>query len=610
MIATPKTTAEQELKNKPPPAPALAKRTKKRRLGKAPLIAGIAALALGGGLWGWRATHPVSDGVSALITDKARRGDLVESVTATGSVTAQTGAQVKIGSQITGRIKKLNADVGSQVKAGQIIAELDLPDIQAQFQQAKANLSSARIKLAQQKSGVGMQQTQTDGALAQAVAGQRSALARVRASEAAQSLQSVQTPLDIRKAQNGVAGARAALSTANSNLAQLQAGSELQRANARQQLSQARATAVNSALNLTRQQSLLDQGFVAESVVDQARATDAVNQSQILSATQNEGLVGQKITADVNSARNAITQSEQDVKTARTTLATANAGTYLETSKRADVAAARAALRQADASLSIARGNLAQGTLKSQDVRQAEAAVRVSEQQVAIAQAQVDKTVIRSPISGTVIQLASQQGETLAAGLSSPTLIVVTDLKRLQVDTYVDETDIGKVKLGQAATIAVDAFTGKTFAGKVAKIASGSTIQNGVITYDVTVALVAHDLPLKPDMTASVVIETGRLSGVLLVPSEAVKTGTKGVTVNVLTAKDGKPSIEARKVTLGGNDGVNTEILSGLKDGETIVLAGSLKTATVAKKPASAFGMSGGRPGGGGGNRGGGGGPP
>ena len=77
----------------------------------------------------------------------------------------------------------------------------------------------------------------------------------------------------------------------------------------------------------------------------------------------------------------------------------------------------------------------------------------------------------------------------LAAGLSAPTLIIVADLNRLQVDAFVDETDIGKIRVGQQADITVDAFSKRAFKGHITKVASGSTIQQGVITYDVTIAL-------------------------------------------------------------------------------------------------------------------------
>jgi len=540
----------------------------------------LCAAAVGGGWYAWHAMHAVDNNAAGLITDTAKRGDLIETVSATGSVAAQTGAQVKIGSQITGRIKKLSADVGSQVKAGQIIAELDLPDIQAQRDQARYNLSAAQVKRAQMQSGVAMLETQLNGAILQARAARNSASAKLYSAQAAANLQFAQTPTDIQRAENGVAGAQAALSTAQSNLIQVQAGADMQVANAQQQINQAVATSTNSDLNLKRQQALLQKGYVAASIVDQAQATATVNQSLILAGRQNLTLVQQKIIADLKSGQNLITQAQQDVKTARSALAAAQAETFLNRVKQADVGDARAFLGQGEANLAVATGNTAQNGLKQQDIRQAEDVVRAAQEQVVYAQAQMDKTFIRSPISGTVLQMAAQQGETLAAGLSSPTLIVVADLNRLQVDAYVDETDIGKVRIGQSVTVAVDAFANKEFTGHVVKIASGSTIQVGVITYDVTIALDNPEHQLKPDMTASVTIQTAKQVNILLVPSEAVKTGTDGLTVNVLNAKS---ATESRRVTTGGTDGINTEIRTGLKEGETVILAGVVK-ATTAKK--------------------------
>src|SRR5205823_13191998 len=124
-----------------------------------------------------------------------------------------------------------------------------------------------------------------------------------------------------------------------------------------------------------------------------------------------------------------------------------------------------AQVRQAQAALQLAQGNTAQDVLKQQDVQQAREAVKTAEAQVEYNNAQVAKTSIKSPISGTVLQLAAQQGETLAAGLSAPTLILVADLDRLQVDAFVDETDIGKVRLGLEADVTVDAYPGYVIKG-------------------------------------------------------------------------------------------------------------------------------------------------
>jgi HlyD family secretion protein len=569
-----------------------------------PAVVTIAAMG-GLGWWGWNKTHPADDPSSKMILDHVKKGDLTETISATGSVTAQTGAQIKIGSQITGRIKRLFADVGSDVKKGQVIAELDLPDIQAQLVQAQANLGLARTKLLQLETGSGLQQSQTTDAIAQAHSDVKAAQARLDSAQAASRLQSAQTPTSIRRAETSLAAARAALSTAKSNQAQVQAGANLQIANAQDMLTQAQANAKNAEIDLERQSKLLDKGFVAQAVVDSSRATATVTKSQVKSAQQNIQLVKDKVAADLQSARDLVTQAQQNVESAVAGLEAAKAGSYQDTAKLADVQDAIAQLARAKTGVNTAISNRAQNTMKVQDILQQRDAVRAAQSQVDYWKAQVDKTLIQAPISGTVLQMAAQQGETLAAGLSAPTLIVVADLNRLQVDAFVDETDIGKVKIGQAADVTVDAYPHRIFKGRVSKVASGSTIQQGVVTYDVTIALEDTHRKLKPDMTASVTLRTGTKSDVLLVPSEAVKLGVKGSTVNILVTKDGKADAEPRNVKTGSSDGVNTEILDGLKEGETIVLAGNDDGRKRGGGPSSPFGPSGGNKSGGGGGRGG-----
>ena len=668
-------------------SPMTGARKKARRGGRTWLFVVLIALAAGLGWWGWTATHPADNPNGKLLTDTVKKGDLVETVAATGSVTAQTGAEVKIGSQITGRIKRLYADVGSKVKANDIIAELDLPDVEAQLQQAQASLAAARTRLQQQLSGVGMEKTQTRQAIAEAQANVNSAKAKLASAQAGLKLQTTQTPNDIRRAQSAVSVAQAALSTALSNQKQVDASVSLQISNAEQQVNQAKATANNADINLKRQQMLLAKGFVAQSVVDNAQEQATVAESQVSTAQQNVQLTRDKVAADKQNAADQVSQARQNVESAQAALASAQAGTYTDTARQADVDNAQAQVRQAEAALQTALGNVTQDVLKQQDIKQAQEAVTQAEAQVKYNKAQLDKTVIRTPISGTVLQLASQQGETLAAGLSAPTLIIVADLNRLQVDVFVDETDIGKVKIGQEADVVVDAFPKTPFTGKVTKVASGSTIQQGVITYDVTIALEKPKRPnrpqnangpgggapgangaptadagsgaspapapdatgaapapapdatggapapgpdagagsapgtggggagggsgrrrqgpdllhqLRPDMTATATIQTGKRTNVLLVPSVAVKVGKQGSTVNVVTKKNGKESVDPHKVRTGGSDDSNTEIRDGLNEGDVVVLAG-LDSGNKPQGGASPFGPQAGRGGGGGG---------
>ncbi len=569
-------------------------------------IAIVIVLAAAGGLgyFQWNKAHQVDTTAQNLITAKAGRADLIETVAATGSITAQTGAQVKIGSQITGTIKRLFADIGTQVKAGDPIAILNLPDLEAQVAQAKASMEAAAVKLEQTKSGVELEKTQTAQAVLSAQAGLNSARARQETAEANLKQQNVQTPADIRRAENALASSKAALSTARSNLKQVEASAALQISTAQSAVTQSTATSNNAAINLKRNKELLVKGYVAGSIVDNAQEAATVALAQLASARENVSLVRAKVAADLQAARDAVSSAEQNVLSASAALDAARSEPFIDKAKQAALNDARQAVEQARTVLKNAQANRVQDTLKLQDVSQAQHALEVAKAVYAYNLAQQDKSIIRSPISGTVLQLASQQGETLAAGLSSPTLIVVADLNRLQVDAYVDETDIGKVKLGQEASITVEAYSKRPLKGKVVKIASGSTIQQGVVTYDVTIAIKDEKHRLKPDMTANVVLQTGKLSNVLVVPSVAIKVSTKGSTVNVVTKAEGKTVITPKRVKTGGNDEANTEIREGINEGDTVVLAGMESGKGGGMGPASPFGPS--RPAGGGGGGGGG----
>ncbi len=464
-----------------------------------------------------RAQSPLQD----IITAKVTRADIIQKISATGNVDAQTGAQVNIGSQVTGRIKKLYVDIGNHVKAGQIIAILDLPDVEAQLNQARAGLSAAEQALAQQISGVSLQQTTTT--------------------------------TDISKAE-------ATLATAQATYRQDAETRSAQIAAAQAAVNQAMATYRNAETFLSREQRLLTQGYVARQDVDKAQAQANVAAAQLDSARQNAQLVITRTAAVLQT-------DEATVKSAQAALVAARAGTAQNTIKGQQVAAARAAVKQAAANVSYW-------------------------------QAQLAKTVIRTPVSGTVVTLSAQTGETVAAGLSAPTLVTVVDLKRLQVDAYVDETDIGNVHIGQPASVTVDAYPNMAFTGVVTKIASAGTLQQNVVTYDTTIALVNPRGLLKPAMTATVTIVVGEHRNVVVVPIEAVKyVGTMQV-VYVVQGKQ----IVVRPVVVGVSDDVHTEILRGVQPGETIVRAGYPPSGGSTR---SIFGPGGG---GGGGRTGGGGG--
>jgi RND family efflux transporter MFP subunit len=285
--------------------------------------------------------------------------------------------------------------------------------------------------------------------------------------------------------------------------------------------------------------------------------------------------VKEKTATDLQAAENQVAQ-------ARATLEAARAGKLQVSMRDAEKLTAEEAVRQAEAVLALRRTNRTQDRVRQQEyqaaqagVRQAEAALRQAEALHKFQQAQLEKAVIHSPISGVVLTITAQQGETIAAGFSAPTLITVADMGRLEVRAYVDETDIGHVRLGLPAEVRVEAFRDRVFHGRVTKTASASTIKDNVVTYETTIALDAAGGLLRPDMTADVTLVLGRRPDVLLVPAEALHRAVDRTLVYVLHRnKKDKQRVEEREVKAGISDASSTEIRSGLKDGEEVVLAG------------------------------------
>ncbi len=191
-------------------------------------------------------------------------------------------------------------------------------------------------------------------------------------------------------------------------------------------------------------------------------------------------------------------------------------------------------------------------------------------------------TRILSPVDGIVVSRNVDVGQTVAASFQTPTLFYIAqDLTRMQIDTNVDEADIGKVQVGQEVDFNVDAYPDILFKGKVSQIRiSPITVQN-VVTYDVVIHVGNKDLRLKPGMTANVSIITATKDGVLRLPNGALrfrpqekepKTTArplkKGQAVWVLEA--GKP--RRMEVKTGITDGTSTEIVSGdFREGQEVI---------------------------------------
>jgi HlyD family secretion protein len=154
----------------------------------------------------------------------------------------------------------------------------------------------------------------------------------------------------------------------------------------------------------------------------------------------------------------------------------------------------------------------------------AEAQVAQSRASVGVARVDLERTTIRAPISGTVLQRSVDVGQTVAASLQAPVLFTIAqDLSRMEVHAAIDEADVGKLHEGQEATFTVDAYPGETFRGTIFQIRSQPTVTQNVVTYDAILRVDNKDAKLRPGMTASVRAVSQRHEGVLRIPNSALR---------------------------------------------------------------------------------------
>jgi HlyD family secretion protein len=278
-------------------------------------------------------------------------------------------------------------------------------------------------------------------------------------------------------------------------------------------------------------------------------------------------------------------------------------------SAQATYDAAVAQLEAAEAGVSSSQAAL---EVTQAQLTAADAQVRQKQASLVLAQVDLSNTFIRAPVDGVVVSRNVDVGQTVAASLQAPTLFLIAqDLTKMQVDTNVDEADIGRVSLDQEATFTVDSYPGQSFRGRVVQIRQSPQVVQNVVTYDTVVAVANPDFKLKPGMTANVKILVARRENVLLVPNAAFRVRMEGAASGsgsgqpgaarslqpgmappmmaagrgpegtgrqvtpegkqrVWVLQDGKP-VE-RQVKTGLSDGQKMEVLEGLAEGDKVIV--------------------------------------
>jgi len=501
------------------------------------LYAGIVIVLIGA----WLLISKNGNGTEEFLT--IARGPFIQQVSVSGKVIA--AQDVDLGFSQSGRVSGVYAKVGNFVRAGSVLAELENGDMRATVSQKQAALEREKASLALLKEGtraeeidLARSEVESDNvALAQA----RNSLVEAVKDAFTTSDDAIRNKLDqfidnsrtdpqldfiVNDAQleNTVETARL---TIESTLTTWQRSVEGLAADA------ALPGAVSEAqANLTQVSSLLTN---ANAALNKAVPTGSATQSVI---------DGRK--TEIASARSAVNAAISALTTAIT--GERNAVSALETSNK------NLTLKEA-------------GT-RASDIEAKEADVKAAEANLENARAQLGKTIIRAPFSGIVTKMDLKVGGVASANVSDVSMI---SSGTFQIESFVPEVNIALIEVGDPANVTLDAYSAEqVFAARVISIDPAETIRDGVSTYRSLLQFSENDPRIRSGMTANVVIKTDERDGVINVPQGIVfdRDGKKYVRVKI------NKEIVEREVTTGTVSNLgNIEILSGLSEGEQVVLS-------------------------------------
>lgn len=235
-------------------------------------------------------------------------------------------------------------------------------------------------------------------------------------------------------------------------------------------------------------------------------------------------------------------------------------------------------------------------------LHQAQANVKIKEGALQKAKVDLDHCTITSPIDGIVISRSVDVGQTVAASLSAPVIFTIAnDLAKMQIDANVAEADIGTVEAGQTVDFTVDAFPRRTFHGEVVQVRNAPITVQNVVTYDTVIGVNNAELKLKPGMTANVSIVGAQRDNTLKISNAALrfrppdatppptgapgrlgKPGEHATERTVFVLRGSKPS--PVQIRTGISDGIFTEVLDGLQEGDRVVTAMTGKAVDAAQQ--------------------------
>lgn len=492
------------------------------------------------------------------LTARVTRGSIEETVSAAGNVAANSQSTLTFIS--SGRIAEVLVVEGERVDTGQVLARLESGSQERAVARAEAALGTAQSRLDQAQRPA----SEAEFASAQAgLDGAKANLERLLAGATEEDLESAK--LNVEAAGNQLSNAQAALTSARANLTRLLAGpTELDLESAKLSIDAAKnqlwgAQAQRDSIAGSPQQSpgqkdsAEAQVHVAEVGVDQA----LLAQERMLEPPTAEDVAMAQ--SQVDSAKAQVHSAEVGVEQALVAQEK-----MLKPPTAEDVNITQSQVDQAEAQLAQLREKP-----RAEDV--ALALAQVDEAALALAQARelLDDSLITAPFGGTILTVSVNPGEWATPGVPA---IVLANMDDLVLDVNLDEIDVALVAPGQMARISFDALPKEEATGTIRSISPAATNVGGAVAYRVEMAFAAGDLPVRLGMTTNVDIVTGREENALLVPNRAIRSD-RDAGRYYASRKSLLGGAEEVEVWIGMRDDEHTQILSGLNEGDTLVLA-------------------------------------
>ena len=549
------------------------------------------------GFFGWHTLYPPAVAVAARTTTVSLQ-DVSTSVSATGSV--QPALDLGVNFAATGVVRSLNVAVGDKVKKGQLLATVDDRAASLAQLQAKVAEKNAQIAVTNAQTGVTNAQVAT-------AAGQQSADATQAADD--QAITNAQAALD--KLTAGPTAATLAQQAQQLASAQLSIDNAVAAATNSQVSEQ--QTEATVALNLAAYDRAIDRtrsdfdarctaiGWPNDELSCSASSYATTQYRAYQDALQAKvvGLV--KDAQSVANAKSAIDSANRSVTSAQASLATLKAQLAVsnQPATQIDIDAAKANIviaqrNKANAAVTASQqATQAAGSLQSAEgalvnakgsVTNVQGALDLAKASLVNAQTNLANTRLTAPVSATVAAIASavgvNAGTTTAGSGGGSGYIILTDLSGLQVSASFAEADIVSLKVGQPATFTFDAISNSSATGEVLAIAplsNAASSTGSVMSYAVTFSLTGAPDGVKPGMTAQVSVLTAQAVGVLAVTSTALTERGNVYTVTMKPTTVGGVGVR-QVVTIGLKGDSATEITSGLKAGDQVVIRSTTGT--------------------------------